>query len=142
MKIPTSPLFLLPLVAGLFAFSGRRDHDQARLAFLRQLRPHYPADHTWLLTNLGWDFLSPEQALLARGGKADEVVLRQVLRTELKKRTFTFAGKDYPLSDKAIDNLVADACSPALNECLFGHQTRQKCPPGGVVAGISWMELQ
>lgn len=39
---------------GLFAFSGRLDHNQARLAFLRQLRPHYPADHSWLLTNLGW----------------------------------------------------------------------------------------
>ena len=39
---------------GLFAFSGRLDHNQARLAYLRQLRPHYPADHSWLLTNLGW----------------------------------------------------------------------------------------
>ncbi len=39
---------------GLFAFSGRLDHNQARLAYLRKLRPHYPADHTWLLTNLGW----------------------------------------------------------------------------------------
>ncbi len=39
---------------GLFAFSGRLDHDQARLAYLRQLRPHYPADHTWLLSNLAW----------------------------------------------------------------------------------------
>ena len=39
---------------GLFAFSGRLDHDQARLAYLRQLRPHYPADHPWLLTSLGW----------------------------------------------------------------------------------------
>jgi len=39
---------------GLFAFSGRLDHNQARLAYLRRLRPHYPADHTWLLTNLGW----------------------------------------------------------------------------------------
>lgn len=39
---------------GLFAFSGRLDHNQARLAYLRQLHPHYPADHTWLLTNLGW----------------------------------------------------------------------------------------
>ncbi|MEE4251666.1 MAG: type I restriction endonuclease, partial [Alcanivoracaceae bacterium] len=72
-----------------------------------------------LLTHLGWSFLSPEKALSARNGKADEVVLRQVLRTELKKRTFTFAGKDYPLSDKAIDNLVAEICSPALNEGLL-----------------------
>ncbi|MCC1498189.1 hypothetical protein [Alcanivorax sp. 1008] len=89
-----------------------------------------------LLANLGWELLSPEQALLARGGKADKVVLRQVLRTELKKRTFTFAGKDYPLSNKTIDNLVADVCTPALNECLFGHQTRQQYPPGDIVAGI------
>ncbi|MBA3979649.1 MAG: DEAD/DEAH box helicase [Alcanivorax sp.] len=72
-----------------------------------------------LLTHLGWSFLSPEKALSARNGKADEVVLRQVLRNELKKRTFTFAGKDYPLSDKAIDNLVAEVCSPALNEGLL-----------------------
>ncbi|MEI6028113.1 MAG: tetratricopeptide repeat protein [Betaproteobacteria bacterium] len=39
---------------GLFAFSGRLDHNQARLAYLRRLRPHFPADHPWLLTNLGW----------------------------------------------------------------------------------------
>lgn len=39
---------------GLFAFSGRLDHNQARLAYLRKLQPHYPADHTWLLTSLGW----------------------------------------------------------------------------------------
>lgn len=72
-----------------------------------------------LLTHLGWSLLSPEKALAARNGKAGEVVLRQVLRTELKKRTFTFAGKDYPLSDKAIDNLIAEVCSPALNEGLL-----------------------
>ncbi len=72
-----------------------------------------------LLNNLGWHFLSPEQALIARGGRQDEVVLRQVLHTELAKRTFTFAGKDYPLSDKAIDNLIAEVCSPPLNEGLL-----------------------
>ncbi|OZG42611.1 DEAD/DEAH box helicase [Aeromonas sp. A35_P] len=77
-----------------------------------------------LLTNLGWSFLSPEQALAARGGKADEVVLRQVLRSELQKRTFTFAGKSYPLSEKAIDNLVAEVCSPALNEGLLTANER------------------
>ncbi|HEY9745620.1 MAG TPA: hypothetical protein V6C99_05335, partial [Oculatellaceae cyanobacterium] len=40
-----------------------------------------------LLTNLGWSFLLPEQALAARDGKADQVVLRQLLRAELQKRT-------------------------------------------------------
>lgn len=77
-----------------------------------------------LLTNLGWSFLSPERALTARGGKADEVVLREVLRGELQKRTFTFAGKCYPLSEKAIDNLIAEVCSPALNEGLLTANER------------------
>ena len=77
-----------------------------------------------LLTNLGWLFLSPELALAARGSKADEVVLRQVLRGELQKRTFTFAGKSYPLSEKAIDNLIAEVCSPPLNEGLLTANER------------------
>ena len=72
-----------------------------------------------LLNNLGWSFLSPEQALAARGGRQDEVVLRQILRTELQKRTFGFAGQTCSLSDKAIDNLIAEVCSPALNEGLL-----------------------
>lgn len=77
-----------------------------------------------LMTNLGWSFLSPDQALAARSGKQDEVVLRQILRSELQKRRFTFAGKTYPLSDKAIDNLVAEVCSPALNEGLLTANER------------------
>ena len=77
-----------------------------------------------LLTQLGWSFLAPEQALAVRGGKSDEVVLRSILHAELSKRTFTFAGKDYPLSDKAIDNLIAEVCSPALNEGLLTANER------------------
>ncbi|WP_445512672.1 type I restriction endonuclease subunit R [Shewanella xiamenensis] len=77
-----------------------------------------------LMTNLGWSFLSPDEALAARSGKQDEVVLRQILRSELQKRRFTFAGKTYPLSDKAIDNLVAEVYSPALNEGLLTANER------------------
>lgn len=72
-----------------------------------------------LLSNLGWSFLSPSQALVARDGKQDQVVLRQILRKELSKRTFPFAGKEYPLSPKSVDNLIAEICSPALNEGLL-----------------------
>ncbi|MDC5519529.1 type I restriction endonuclease subunit R [Acinetobacter baumannii] len=72
-----------------------------------------------LLSNLGWSFLPPSQALVARGGKQDQVVLRQILRKELSKRTFPFAGKEYPLSPKSVDNLIAEICSPALNEGLL-----------------------
>lgn len=77
-----------------------------------------------LMTNLGWSFLSPDEALAARSGKQDEVVLRQILRSELQKRRFTFAGKTYPLSEKAIDNLVAEVCSPAINEGLLTANER------------------
>jgi Tfp pilus assembly protein PilF len=38
---------------GLYAFSGRADHDAARLALSRRLAPHYGEDW-WLLTHLGW----------------------------------------------------------------------------------------
>ncbi|UTW03057.1 type I restriction endonuclease subunit R [Amphritea atlantica] len=71
-----------------------------------------------LLTNLGWSFLSPQQALAARGGKLDEVVLRDELRKQLAGRRFTFAGREHALSNTAIDNLIAEVCSPALNEGL------------------------
>jgi hypothetical protein len=39
---------------GLYAFSGRADHDAARLAFVRRLAPHYPSDHPWMLTQQAW----------------------------------------------------------------------------------------
>jgi len=71
-----------------------------------------------LLTNLGWEFINPENALAARSGKTYELVLKDVLRKELQKRQFVFAGKEYPLSEKAIDNIIHEVSSPALNEGL------------------------
>lgn len=72
-----------------------------------------------LLTNLGWQFLPPEKVLKQRGGKTDGIVLRDVLRGVLEKRTFSFAGEKHQLSTKSIDNLVAQICSPAMNEGLL-----------------------
>lgn len=77
-----------------------------------------------LLTQLGWSFLSPDQALAARGDKYDQVVLRDILRTELEKRRFIFAGKEHALSAKSIDNLIAEVCSPTLNEGLRNANER------------------
>ena len=77
-----------------------------------------------LLSNLGWDFLPPEQALLARAGKTDEVVLRDVLREQLSKRRFMFSGTECSLSSKTIDNLISEICSPALNEGLQAANER------------------
>ncbi|WP_242632774.1 type I restriction endonuclease subunit R [Thiothrix fructosivorans] len=72
-----------------------------------------------LLSQLGWSFLSPQQAVIARQGHYDQVVLRDILRSELQKRRFTFAGREYALSSHALDNLIAEVCSPALNEGLL-----------------------
>ncbi len=71
-----------------------------------------------LLHNLGWIFLSPEHAQSARNNKASEVVLRDILREELRKRRFTYAGKERSFSENAIDNVIAELCTPALNEGL------------------------
>ncbi|AMQ26664.1 TPA: type I restriction endonuclease subunit R [Legionella pneumophila] len=71
-----------------------------------------------VLNNLGWTFLSPEQALALRDGKPNEVVLKAALYDVLRKRRFIYAGKEYPLSDKSIDAIVAEISTPALNEGL------------------------
>lgn len=77
-----------------------------------------------LLNNLGWSYLSPKEALSARAGKPDQVVLVHLLREQLAKRTFKFGGKEYSLSDKAIDNLIAEVNSPALNQGLLTANER------------------
>lgn len=77
-----------------------------------------------LLSNLGWSYLTPEASLIVQGNKPNQVLLSQILRQQLAKRTFTFAGWDYPLSDKSIDNLVAEVNSPALNEGLLTANER------------------
>jgi len=71
-----------------------------------------------LLSNLGWTFLPPKQALQARSNKTTEIVLREVLRQELQKRRFIYAGKSHPLSASGIDKIINKVCSPALNEGL------------------------
>jgi hypothetical protein len=59
-------VFSLALGAfGLHAFSGKPDHDAARLALCRRLAPHYGEDW-WFLTHLGWSHT--EAGELAAGG--------------------------------------------------------------------------
>ncbi|WP_336928602.1 type I restriction endonuclease subunit R [Acinetobacter oleivorans] len=91
-----------------------------------------------LLNNLGWSFLSPSQALTARDDKLDQVVLSQILRSELSKRTFIFAGQAYPLSAKSVDNLISEICSPALNEGLL---TANEKTYNHLLYGISVTEI-
>ena len=55
-RFPTDLLALTPGVGayGLFAFSGRADHNELRLALLDELEPRYPRDFAWLLAYRGW----------------------------------------------------------------------------------------
>lgn len=39
---------------GLFAFSGRADHDASRLEFTDSMAPHFPSDFPWLMAYRGW----------------------------------------------------------------------------------------
>jgi len=39
---------------GLYAFSGRKDHDAVRLALCERLAPRQPGDDWWFLSYLGW----------------------------------------------------------------------------------------
>jgi tetratricopeptide (TPR) repeat protein len=53
---PADLLALVPGMGayGLFAFSGRADHNELRLELLDELEPHYPRNHPWLLAYRGW----------------------------------------------------------------------------------------
>jgi type I restriction enzyme R subunit len=77
---------------------------------------HIPALAT--LVSLGWTYMSAAECLAARGGNQG-VILREVLVEELRRRTFGYKGKTYPLSTNAIDQIVRDLSAPALNEGLL-----------------------
>jgi Tfp pilus assembly protein PilF len=56
----------LPLGAfGLFAFSGRADHDQARQDLCERHAPHYGEDW-WFLSNYGWSMTENSQVACGR----------------------------------------------------------------------------
>ena len=72
-----------------------------------------------LLMNLGWNCISAEQAIIERSGKIKEVVLKDVLRNELRKRRFIYADKEHELSKSTIESIVSEINTPALNEGLM-----------------------
>lgn len=75
------------------------------------------------LMSLGWKYLSPEKCIKLRENTR-EVLLKGFLIDELKKRRFSFKGKDYPLSINAIEQIVREIESPGLNEGLLTANER------------------
>ena len=81
---------------------------------------HIPALAT--LVSLGWRYMSPAECLDDRGGN-QAVILRSVLVAELRRRTFDYKGKTYPLSTNAIDQIVRDLSAPALNASILSSSS-------------------
>lgn len=82
---------------------------------------HVPALAT--LIAMGWGYLSPAECMAARGGNQG-VLLMPALVEALRARTFDYKGKTYPLSTNAIDQIVRELASPALNEGLLTANER------------------
>ena len=70
-----------------------------------------------LLTNLGYEFISPKNCLAQRGNLSI-VVLTNVLRKVLLTKTYSFMGKEHHLSEAAVDKIVNELTNPAMNEGL------------------------
>jgi type I restriction enzyme R subunit len=60
-----------------------------------------------LLMNMGWKYLSPEQALETRGGRTSNVLLETILKDQLQIiNTIEYKGKEFPFSDANINNAI------------------------------------
>jgi type I restriction enzyme R subunit len=82
---------------------------------------HIPALST--LIALDWEYLPPVKCLSMRSGN-QAVLLLPVLIEELRRRKFTYRGKEYPLSPNAIDQIVREISAPALSEGLMTANER------------------
>ena len=71
-----------------------------------------------LLCHLGWQYYSPECALLAREQKNDTALLREVFREYLLGYRFEYRGQRYPLSLENVTKLIHDMARPALDQGL------------------------
>jgi type I restriction enzyme R subunit len=60
-----------------------------------------------LLMNMGWKYLTPEQALEARGNRNSNVLLEDILKEQLRKiNKIEYKQKEFPFSEVAINNAV------------------------------------
>ncbi|MBI3796404.1 MAG: type I restriction endonuclease subunit R [Deltaproteobacteria bacterium] len=60
-----------------------------------------------LLVNLGFEYLTPAQALAARGGKASNVLLEEILRAQLKHfNRIHYKGGTYRFSEENIQSAI------------------------------------
>ncbi|NQZ11105.1 MAG: HsdR family type I site-specific deoxyribonuclease, partial [Algicola sp.] len=82
-----------------------------------------------VLCNLGWQYLSPAQAMALRGNNR-QVILRSVLIDILKTRTFEYKNKTCRLETDAIEEIVRKLSTTGIqdglltaNERIYDHLT-------------------
>ena len=86
-----------------------------------QYSAHIPALH--LLCNLGWTFITVEQAIALRGSTR-EVLLKGRLIEVLQTRRYEYKGEWYPLSPSGIDQIVRELSALSLAEGLMPANER------------------
>lgn len=60
-----------------------------------------------LLMNMGWKYLSPEQALEARGGRTSNVLLESILKSQLQiLNKIEYKQKEFPFSEANVNNAI------------------------------------
>lgn len=60
-----------------------------------------------LLMNMGWKYLTPEQALEARGGRTSNVLLETILKEQLQKiNAIEYKGKEFTFSEVNVNNAI------------------------------------
>ncbi len=104
---------------GLFAFSGRIDHDSARLDFVRALAPHYPDDNAWMLTQRSWAHTEAGQPDLGL-----ELIQRSlVLRSANGNAAHVMVHARFERGETHAALAFLDGWSPSYPDdaMLFGH---------------------
>lgn len=75
--------------------------------------PSYKEDHISqlpalkLLMNMGWKYLSPEEAMEARGGRTSNVLLEGILKEQLHTiNSIEYRGKEFDFSELNVNNAI------------------------------------
>jgi len=77
-----------------------------------------------LLTAMGWQYLTPEEALALRGGKEKNVVLTSVLETWLREHNhIEFKGRHYKFSDANIRQALQTIISEPFKSLILTNET-------------------
>jgi len=76
-----------------------------------------------LLMNLGYRYLPPGQCLAMRGSER-EILLREELIRHLQQHRFTVRGREHALTANAIEQVLRDIATPAMNEGLLSANER------------------